>query len=286
MATGQSRWAELSAVITKELEEGAEFTMRQLALLISTVRNFNDTSNMWARKNTEYSTANPRVVDEGEDVVPTQFNRSALSTLTPYTYADQFFLTDQRIRSDVQDVVTDAAMEQGSAFAVQADEAIAAHFASLTGGTIGAAAGTLTWSSLINGRAMMQTNKIPPPYYCALHPYQWAYLLKSIAPGATVTNAPQFSDRLINAFFQSSMLGGVTIVVTPSIAVDSDNDAIGAMYNPLALAYDLRQPFRVVPEYDASRRGVELNFNTDYATGVWVPARGIQLIGDAATPST
>jgi hypothetical protein len=285
MSSGQTRWADLSA-ITNDLWEGAVFTLRQSALLIPTVRIFNDTSSMWLRKNTEYGSANPRVVDEGEDVVATKFDRSALSTLTPYTYADQFFLTDQRIRSDTQDVVTDAAMEQGSAFAVQADEAIAVHFASLTGGTIGAAAGTLTWSSLINARAMMQSLKVPGPYYCALHPYQWSYLLKSVAPGATITNAPAFQDRLVNQYFVSTLLGDVTIVVTPSIAVDSDNDAIGAMYNPIALAYDVRQPFRVEPQRDASRRGMEWNFNTDYATGVWVPARGIQLIGDAATPST
>jgi hypothetical protein len=285
MTVGQTRWADISS-ISNNLYEGAVFVLRQSTLLIPTVRIFNDTSNMWLRKNSEYGAANPRVVAEGEDVAATKFDRSALSTLTPYTYADQFFLTDQRIRSDTQDVVTDAAMEQGSAFAVQADTAIATHFASLTGGTIGTAGGTLSWSSLINGRAMMQALKIPGPYYAALHPYQWAYLLKAVAPGATVTNAPQMQDRLINSYFQSSMLSDVTIVVTPSIAVDSSDDAIGAMYNPIALAYDVRQPFRVEPQRDASRRGWEWNFNTDYATGVWVPARGIQLIGDAATPST
>jgi hypothetical protein len=79
-------------------------------------------------------------------------------------------------------------------------------------------------------------------------------------------------------------MGGVTFVVSASVALDG-TDAIGAMYNPAALAYDVRQAFRVEPQRDASRRGWEWNFNTDYATGLWVPNRGITLVGDATTPS-
>ena len=285
MTVGQTLWSDISS-ISNDLYDGAVFQLYQSAVVIQTVRIFNDNTSMWTRKNTEYGAANPRAVGEGEDVAATKFERSLLSTLTPAIYADQFFLSDQRIRSDTQDVVMDAAVEQGAAFAAQADEAMAVHFGSLTGGTIGTAGGTLTWSSLINGRAILQANKVPGPYFCALHPFQWAYLVKSVAPGQTVTNAPVFQDKILNQYFISSILGDVIIYSTPSIAVDASDDAIGAMYARNALAYDVRQPFRVEPQRDASRRGWEWNFNTDYATGVWVPARGIQLIGDAATPST
>lgn len=285
MTNGQTRWADITS-ISNDLYEGAVFTLRQENLLARTVTVFGDTSSMWDRKNTQYSTANPRQVGEGEDVTATKFERSLLSTLTPATYADQFFLTDQRIRSDTQGVVADAAMEQGAAFAQQVDEALASSFNLLTGGTIGTAGGTVTWANLIEARAMMHALKIPGPYWCALHPYQWMYLVNSaLTTGTEIANAPAFQDQLVNNYFRSSILGNVTFVVTPSIAVDGGGDAIGAMYNRIALAYDVRQPFRVEPQRDASRRGWEWNFNTDYATGAWVPARGIQIIGDASTPS-
>lgn len=284
MTVGQTRWSDITS-ISNDLYEGAVFTLRQENLLARTVTVFNDTSSMWDRKNTEYGQANPRQVAEGDDVNATKFERTLLSTLTPVTYADQFFLTDQRIRSDTQNVVADAAMEQGAAFAQQADEAIAAHFGALTGGTIGSSGGTITWASLVKARALMHGLHIRGPYWCVLHPYQWMHLVNSaMVTGTEIKNAPQFNDAMVNNYFTSAALGGVTFVVSASVALDGD-DAIGAMYNPAALAYDVRQAFRVEPQRDASRRGWEWNFNTDYATGLWVPNRGITLVGDATTPS-
>ncbi|MBN1967533.1 MAG: hypothetical protein JW910_22955 [Anaerolineae bacterium] len=285
MTTGQTRYADISTILP-DIYEGALFTLRQTNVLVRTVSVFRDTMSMVPRKNSQYGAANPRAVSEGEDVTATQLSRSALSTLTPARYADQFLLTDERIRSDDQNVRADAALELGAAFAVYVDEQIAGNFSSLTGGTIGTAGGTLTWDSIINARAMMQTLKVPPPYFCALHPYQWGYLVKSALTGTQINNAPAFQDALVSTYFVSSLVAGVVFVVTPSITVNSSDDATGAMYSPRALAYDERQAFAIEPERDASRQAWELNANLHFAHGTWAPARGIQLVGDAATPSS
>lgn len=50
----------------------------------------------------------------------------------------------------------------------------------------------------------------------------------------------------------ASLIGGVTFVVSPNLAVADDN-ATGAMYSPLALAYDERRPFNLRPQRDESR---------------------------------
>lgn len=285
MATGQTRWADITSV-TNDIYEGALFTLRQQNLLARTVTVFRDTAGMQPRKVTEYGIANPRQVAEGEDVTPTKFDRTLLNTLTPYRHADMFLLTDERVATDAQNVRLDAAMELGASFAQDVDEKIASLYGSLTGGTIGTAGGTITWAKLIGARSLMQGLKIPGPYWCALHPYQWAHLVTSaVATGSEIANAPGFQDALVNSYFVSSILGGVFFVVTPSIMVDANADAVGAMYSPMALAYDERQAFRIEPERDASRQATELNANMWYAYGTWAPTRGIALVGDATTPS-
>lgn len=284
MTTGQSRYADISSLIN-DIYEGAFMTLRQQNLLVPTVSVFSG-QGMNPRKNSTYGAANPRQVAEGEDVTSTQFNRTALSTLTPYRYADQFFMTDERLATDDQNLRADAALELGGAFAAYVDESIADQFASLTGGTIGSAGSTLLWDEIIKARAMMHALKIPGPYFCVLHPYQWMYLVQSAtATSAEIAGAPQFQDSLINNYFVSSLVGGVTFVVTPSIDVDTNADAIGAMYNRQAIAYDERRPFNIRPERDESREGVELNASLWYAVGTWAPTRGIKLVGDATTPS-
>ena len=186
----------------------------------------------------------------------------------------------------LDDVLIAPALELGANFAQDVDEKIASLFGSLTGGTIGAAGGTITWAKLIGARSLMQGLKIPGPYWCVLHPYQWAHLATSaLASGAEIANAPGFQDALVNSFFTSTILGGVTFVVTPSIAVDGAGDAVGAMYNPMALAYDERKAFGIELQRDASRQATELNATMWYAYGTWDPKRGIALVGDAATPS-
>jgi len=286
MTTGSSRYADISTLIN-DIREGAVFAARQQNLLVPTVTVFRDTMGMNPRKNSQYGTLAVRSLAEGEDRVASQFNRTALSTLTPASYGDQVLLTDQRLATDDQNVRADAAMEMSAAVSQAVDEAIADNFPSLTGGTIGSAGSTILWSSIIAARALAHGLKIPGPYWCALHPYQWNHLLQSALTDSTaqISNAPIFQDRLTSNYFMSTLFNDVFFVITPSVDVDSSDDATGAFYNRMAMAYDERKGFYIEPERDGSRESWELNYGLWYATGVWRPAFGIKLIGDAATPS-
>lgn len=284
MATGQTTYSDITSLIN-DIYEGAVFTLSQQNLLVPTVTNFNSMG-MAPRKVTTYGTANPREIPEGDDMTPTEFSRTLTTTLTPASFGDQFVLTDQRISTDSQNVRSDAAMEMGMRFANYVDEQVATNFSSLTGGTVGAAGSALTWARIFNARAILQAAKVPGPYYCALHPYGWLDLVQStLTAGNTIMDAPQFRDRIANAYFISTIAGGITFVVTPSIAVDGDADAIGAMYSPMALAYDQRKGFGIEPERDASRRAWELNASIDFAHGVYLAPRGVQIVHDATAPT-
>jgi len=285
MATGPSRWADISSLVDN-IHEDALFTLRALNVLGPTVRAFNDDGGFNPRDVTQYGPANVRQAAEAEDVTPTAFNPSALTTLTPARYVDQFLLTDQRVASDRQNVQVDAALELGAAFAANVDTNLATHFSSLTGGTIGSAGGTIGWDDIFNARAILHAGGVPGPYYCALHPYQWRYLVNdAVVAGNSIVNAPQFQDALVSTYFTATIIGGVTFAISGHIAVDGSDDAIGAMYSPVALALDIRRPFNIRPERDESREAFELNASMWYAHGVWDAARGVQLVGDASAPS-
>lgn len=285
MTTGQTRYADVSDLVN-DIYEGALFTLRADAVLIRTVTVLADASGLNPRKLTRYGAANPREVSEGEDVTATQLERSLLNTLTPAEHADQFFLTDARITSDTENVRADAAMELGAAFADYVDAKLGALMASLTGGTIGSTGVALGWANVLSARALLHNAKVPGPYWCALHPFQWDALVKEAATetDSIFTSAPAFQDELVSQYFISSLLGDVIFAVSPNIPLD-DTDATGGMYSATALAYDERKPFTVEPQRDASRRGWELNASMAFAYGVYDAARGVQLVGDATEPS-
>jgi hypothetical protein len=288
MATGQTRYADI-ATITDNVHEAAQFVLREQNEFVRTVTVYTDSMGFQPRDGTEWGDADPRELAEGEDVTSTQFTKGTIWTLTPARYGDQFFITDQRLATDRDNVQAAAAETLGAAFAEDVDTKLCgtAIFGGLTGGTIGSAGGTITWSNLISARSLMHGLKLPRPYFCALHPYQWDDLLKeaTVDSSAVIQGAPGFQDSIIANYYVSSLLGGVVFVISANIPIDGSDDAIGAMYHRTAIAYDERRAYRTEVERDSSREGYEVNASMWYAYGLINTGRGVQLIGDATTPS-
>lgn len=286
MATGMTTYAGSSSLI-ESIYQGSLLTLRSYNLLVATVTVFNDQTGLAPRKVTSRPSANVRSRGEGEDITPTNFDKSLLSTLTPAIYSDQFFITDQDIRSENENVRDQASMEMGGAFAENVDTNIAANFASLTGGTIGSAGGTILWPNIIAAKAKLRQAKVPGPYFCVLGEGQWYHLLvNSGTVDNSITRAVAFAEELVDNYYATSKLGDVVFVVSPNISGNAGTAAKGAMYAPLAMAYDERMAFYMEPQRDASRTGTELNFNIEYATGVWAPTRGVQIIGTDVVPNS
>lgn len=280
MASGYSTYASISSLVNP-IYEAALFELMETNLLVPTVKTFGNTMGMAPRKVSEYGTANFRQVGEGEDVVPTIFDRALLQTLTPARHADSFLLTDERVTTDPQDVQGDAAMVLGQTAANYVDKLIASKFSNLTGGTIGSAGGTLTWDNIADGYATLKNLNVPGPYWCALHPYHWNKLRKNGGSVVSITSAPMFNDRLTQDYFLTSMFGDLYFVITSNIT--SGTAAVGAMYSSMALAYDERKGFNIRPQRDESREAWELNASLWFAYGTWDATRGVQMIGTAAS---
>lgn len=286
MATGQTLYGDISSLVN-DIQEGSLFVLRQMNVIANTVTVFRNDGSMNPRKGYDWGQGNVRQVNDGDDITPTKFDHTLRQTLTPASYRDMFFISDQREASEWEAIRTAASQEMGSAFASNVDVNLASNFGSLTGGTVGTAGSALTWNNIFDAKAILHAAGVPEPYYCVLHTYQYLDLVKEALTGGNGgwQAAPGFTDNLITRYQVNSLIGGVVFATTANVEVDG-TDATGAMYGRLALAYDERKSFNVRPERDESREGTELNASLWYAHGVWDATRGVQVVSDATAPGS
>ena len=140
----------------------------------------------------------------------------------------------------------------------------------------------MSWANFFAAITKMRRAIAPRPWVCVLTPEQWHCLGTAIAPGVTVTNSPFIQDEFIRQFFVGAV-SGVDIYTTANIATGTS--VFGAMFSQNAMALDMRRPFRIEPERDASRRGIELNASSVYAYGTWRPQYGIAINTAGTAPA-
>lgn len=287
MAAGRNLASDISGYV-QTIYEDAWFVARDNNIMSRLVTNFTD-SNQYSqtRTSSNYGSVTFATIGEDDDLSSQTFTPTTDQTLTPYEYGAQFFLTDARITDDPFGARNDAARELGLGIAKKMNNHLLGDFTSLTGGTVGGAGSTITWSYLAAAYSQLKNTKAPPPYYCVLHVYQYHRLASAASiANTTVGNAPEFTDEVTRQWYVGRVFGNLDLFVTTDITVDASDDAYGAMYSPSALALDMRRAPRMEVERDASRRGWELNLTSVYAHGVWRPAFGIQLHFDAAAPTS
>lgn len=277
-------YSDISTFVNSIFED-ALFAARDQNLLMALVKNYGDMQGMAARKVQEYGTATISSVAETDDLVSQAFTPTALNTLTPAEAAGQFFLTDQRLETDPFGVKEDASLELGNAMAQKIEMDIASDFSSLTGGTIGAAGSAFSWGYFFAMLTGLRRQNAPRPWSLVCRPEHWHQLGKAAAVGATVTNSPAIQDEVLRNFYVGTV-SGVDVFTSTNIAVDASDDAVAAMFSPMALAIDIRRAPRLEPERDASRRGWELNMSAVYAHGIWRPKFGVKGTFDAAAPTS
>lgn len=253
-------------------------------LMVPLVTYYGDRTGIAPRGVSQYAQASIAQVGESDDMVPQTFDRTLLQQLTPAEYGGAFFFTDTRAETDQQDIQRDAAVELGGAMGQKIETDLLSNFASLTGGTVGAAGSAAIWGHLFAAVSRLRTRNAPPPYVAVLHPYCWHDLATAVAPGVAVTNSPSIQDEVIRRFYVGTV-AGVEIYTSANISVDASDDAVSAVFSRQALVFDSRRAPRLEPQRDASRRGWELNMTAVYGHGVWRPTYGVQWIHDAVAPS-
>lgn len=270
-----------------DIWEGAMLVARDNNLMEALVRGFSDRQGMTPRKSSVYGTVTFQDVGETDDIIPQTYSRSLKSTLTPAEKAASFFLSDQRIETDDQDIVSDASRELGVGLAQKVEFDVLGDFGSVTGGTIGAAGTTLTWGHVLAAQTRLRAANAPQPYYCVLHPNQWHVLAKTatIVQGAKQNAPDSLLETIVQNFWMDTVYG-IQFFTTSNLTIDSNDDVTAALFSRDALALDNRRSPRLERQRDISRRGWELVMTAIYAHGTWRPEWGIKIISDASAPSS
>ena len=215
-----------------------------------------------------YSGGTFAAVDEATDMSQQAFNAAASGTITPATYGSQILLTTRRINSDPANAQAEAGRYLGETAAAHIDTNLAGLFTSFTGGTVGTAGGTLTWANVLRAQAYLRTNKVFGRYAVVLHPVQWYYLTSAASGVPTFIDNPNLKESVIGGFYQASF-SNMDFLVDANIA--SGTAAVAGMFAQPAIALDMRQPFTINPQWNASYSGSgawELNASMEYGFGV------------------
>jgi hypothetical protein len=226
-----------------------------------------------------YSGGTFAAVAEDADMSAQAFNSSASGTITPATYGSQILLTERRIASDPANAQAEAGQYLGETASAHIDTNLAGVFASLTGGTVGTAGGTLTWANILRAQAYLRTNKVFGRYTVVVHPVQWYYLTSASSGVPTFIDNPNLKESVINGFYQASF-GNMDFLADANIA--SGTAAVAGMFAKPAIVLDMRRPFTINPQWDASYSGSggwELNSSMEYGYGVYRPTYGVKMIG-------
>ena len=275
----ESTYTSMSALVNSIIDT-ALLTASEQSVMTALVKNWNDSNSSTTRIWASYTGGTVATVTEATDMAAQTFTPAAAGTLTPVVYGTNYFLTDRRINSDPFGARQDAGQDLGRLMAVNVDSHLAGLFSSLTGGTAGSAGGTVTWANIMRASAYVKTAFGPGPYAVVLHPVQWYYLTAATSGVPTLMQSESIKDSVAGQFYQASF-GGMDFFVDANITAGTAS--VGGMFSRDAIGFDLRQPFRIEPQRDASRGGGgwELNATIEYAYGVYRPTFGCQLIGTA-----
>lgn len=229
-----------------------------------------------------YSGGTFLAVAESADNAAQAFNAASSGTLTPAVYGQMIELTNRRLRAEPGRAMREAGVHLGNTLASSVDTQLAGLFSSLTGGTVGTAGGTLTWANVFLAQAKIRAQKVAGPYTCVLHPVQWYYLTSASSGVPTLMQSEAIKDSVVGTFYQASF-GGIDFFVDANIT--SGTAAVGAMFAREAMVLDIRQPFKIEPQYFAKisgNGGWELNASMEYAYGLYRPTYGATMIGTSS----
>ena len=261
------------------------FVARETNLMTSLVTNYSAAGWM-ARKIAQRPQIAAQSIADGTDFAnPTTFGRTLKATLTPGEVIAQVVLTDQDIETDPDDARRDAATEMGGAVATKIDSDLAADFASFTTDKGPGAGSSATISTFAAAVSVLRSNKAPMPLYVVCHPFHWHDVWVQLGqPGANQAFLGDIANQALRDFYVGRWIN-VLWFTSSNIAVDDNADAVSAIFNPQALAFDSRRSPRLEPERDASLRAWELNMTAGYAHGVRRNEFGVKYTADATEPT-
>lgn len=277
--------SDLSDLFNKIYEQ-ALFVAREQNLMTQLVTNYNG-QGLAQRKLGIYPEVSAAEVAEGVDYSGgVGWSKSTQMTLTPKVVKAQTIVTQSQIATDPDNTMMDAGEELGMAVSTKIDKDLLTLFGGFSSdkGTAGSA---LTIARCAAGLAVIQNNNFRMPWYFVLHPFGWYDIWTELGQPAT---EKAFLGETANDALRQYAVGefmGAQWFVSSNIAIDSDDDAVSAVFTREALAFDVRKTAELMTDEDPSigGRGWELDMEAWYAVGERRDGAGVALTHDATEPT-
>jgi N4-gp56 family major capsid protein len=170
----------------------------------------------------------------------------------------------------------------GNSIATKIDQDLIALFSGF-GTSFGSAGTELTGSRFFQAAATLRNNKVTGDLYAVINPLA-AYAMKSNFTNTFGNDGALVGSDLANDAMRSGYIGqiaGIQVFESANVAVDGDDDAVGAVFSKEALAIALKRDFNLETQRDASLRAWELNATACYGVGELDDTYGVGLLADA-----
>lgn len=270
-----------------DLFEQAMFVLRESNLMANLVTGFTGMG-MAPRTQGIYPEISAQEVGEGVDFATgTSWNKSSKMSLTPAINKAQVIITQSMMDTDPDDTMNDAADELGRAIATKVDTDLVGNFSSFTN-DLGTAGSALTIARCAAAMARLNNAKARAPFYYVVHPYGWYDIWVELGqPAAEKAFLGDVANEALRDY-QVASFNNATWFTNANISVNSStDDAVSAVFNPGALALDVRQVPTMAVDEDPSIAGYgyEINVETWYAHGIRRNELGAALTHDATAPT-
>ena len=227
---------------------------------------------------------------DGVDMVASEAIGMTTTDLTTGEVGLKVILTDKLVRQLNEDIFRIVGKQMGDALARKIDEDIIALFDGFTA-SLGIDNSLLLMKSAAGCTAYARAHRFPSPISFVHHPNAIALLCSQAAAIGTTYYAgilQGLSEQLLRNFWKISM-GGVNFFEDGNIdKVAGVDSGIGAIFSKSSMCYiESKSPY-VERERDASLRGTEVNYVSDYGVFELDDGYGAECvyeIGDMATTS-
>ncbi len=234
----------------------------------------------------KFGTVAAAALTEGVDMTNPQTLTTSKVTITPAEVGAQIVLTDRALRTAKEDMARAAGRVLGDAIARKLDTDLLGLLDSFSS-SLGGAGQSISMGHLRAAVSRLHgaTEPAPRPFHAVLHPYQAHDLAADISPTGTYPVPAGISQTVLESHWVARAFG-VDVFQAGNLAVDSSDDAKGAVFSKEALVLVMFKDWAVERERDASLRAWELNVVADYGLGEYADAWGVEMYFDASTPSS
>lgn len=257
----------------------ARFTAEEQSLMLGLVTQYNIANE--AGKTVQipkYPAIAAADLTEGTDMSSTTVSTSSV-TVTVGEVGAQVVLTDMAAFGAGNPAV-ELGTVLGNAIATKMDTDLISLFSGFTSG-LGGAGVEITVADLFKAQATLRANKVTGNLAAVLHPFQ-AYQIKA---GLTNTFANPNGGDAQNAAMINGYVGtiaGIDVYESANVSIDVNDDAIGCVFAPEALAIAMKRDFGIESQRDASLRAFELNATAAYGVAELDDSFGVKITADAA----